>query len=214
MITNEDIRRSGATRLAEALRLAPNLQVARLDSGNYAITARGFNHNTGTANKLQVLVDGRVIYTPLFSGVFWDEPDVPVADIERIEVISGPAGALWGSNAVNGAINIITRHTRDTQGTLVDVSGGSLDQTAILRHGGRIGENGTFRVYGMGSLYGNMLTASGADANNSWDKLRGGFRTDWVAGANSGPFRATSTRASPMTRRGRSRVAPSPADMC
>jgi iron complex outermembrane recepter protein len=185
VITNDDIRRSGATRLAEALRLAPNLHVARLDAGNYAITARGFNHNTGTANKLQVMVDGRVIYNPLFSGVFWDEPDVPVADIDRIEVISGPAGALWGSNAVNGVINIVTRNSRDTQGALVDVSGGSLDQTAVLRYGGRISDSSTFRVYGMGSRHGTLQTASGADVGDAWDKLRGGFRADWSAGANS-----------------------------
>src|SRR5688572_6381489 len=116
VITAEDIRRSGATSLPEALRLAPNLQVARIDAGQYAISARGFN---GLAsNKLLVLVDGRTIYTPLFSGVFWDQQDVLLDDIDRIEVISGPGATLWGANAVNGVINVISRVARDTQGML------------------------------------------------------------------------------------------------
>src|SRR6266481_6937087 len=116
VITGEDIRRSGATRLPEALRLAPNLEVARLNASSYAISARGFNQPNGIANKLLVLIDGRVVYTPLFSGVFWDAQDVMLEDIERIEVISGPGAALWGANAVNGVINVITRRSSDTQG--------------------------------------------------------------------------------------------------
>ena len=126
VITNEEIRRSGATSLGEALRLAPNLQVARINSVQYAITARGFNNSL--ANKLLVLIDGRTVYTPLFSGVFWDEQDVVLEDIERIEVISGPGATLWGANAVNGVINVITRSAADTQGGLVSVGGGNFER--------------------------------------------------------------------------------------
>jgi len=188
VITAEDIRRSGATSLPEVLRLAPNLQVARLDSGAYAISARGFNHNTGTANKLQVMIDGRVVYTPLFSGVFWDEQDIPLADVDRIEVISGPGGALWGSNAVNGVINVITKSSRETQGALVDVQVGSLDQTATARFGGKIGEDANFRLYMMGAKRGALETSTGADEGDSWDKLQGGFRTDWSHGSDALTF--------------------------
>jgi iron complex outermembrane receptor protein len=179
VITNEDIRRSGATSVAEVLRLAPSLQVARLSSSTYAISARGFNHNTATANKLQVMIDGRVVYTPLYSGVFWDQQDVPVADIDRIEIISGPGGAVWGSNAVDGVINIVTRSSRETQGGLVDLQGGTLDQLATVRYGGKIGDEATFRVYAMGAKRNSLERPSGADAGDSWDKIQGGFRSDW-----------------------------------
>jgi iron complex outermembrane receptor protein len=185
VITGDDIRRSGATSIPEALRLAPNLQVARLSSGAYAISARGFNHNTGTANKLQVLIDGRIVYTPLYSGVFWDEQEVPLADIDRIEVISGPGGTLWGSNAVDGVINIVTKNSRDTQGALADINGGSLDQTATVRFGGEAGTNATYRVYGMAARRGGMVTVQGMDAHDSWDKLQGGFRADWSRGQDA-----------------------------
>src|SRR5207245_3098195 len=123
VITREDIRRSGATSIPEILRLAPNLQVARVDSSQYAITARGFNSTT--ANKLLVLIDGRSVYTPLYSGVFWDVQDVLLEDIERIEVISGPGATLWGSNAVNGVINIISRSAPESQGALLTGGGGT-----------------------------------------------------------------------------------------
>jgi iron complex outermembrane recepter protein len=178
VITNDDIRRSGATSVAEALRLAPNLQVARVSSSGYAISARGFNHNTATANKLQVMIDGRVVYTPLYSGVFWDEQDVPLADIDRIEVISGPGGAVWGSNAVDGVINIITRNSRDTQGALVDLQGGSVTQVATARYGGKLGDDATFRIYAMADKRDSLQSPSGADMRDSWDKIQGGFRTD------------------------------------
>ena len=114
VITADVIRRSGVTSLAEALRLAPNLQVARIDASQYAISARGFNNAVG--NKLLVLIDGRTVYTPIFSGVFWDQQDVMLEDVERIEVISGPGATLWGANAVNGVINVISRRSSDTQG--------------------------------------------------------------------------------------------------
>src|SRR5439155_9431631 len=116
-LTSEDIRRSGASSIPEALRLAPNLQVAQVDSRQWAIDARGFNN--GLANKLLVMMDGRTVYTPLFAGVFWDVQDTLMEDIDRIEVISGPGSTLWGANAVNGVINVITRSAKDTQGTLL-----------------------------------------------------------------------------------------------
>src|SRR2546426_883065 len=124
VITGDDIRRSGATSLPEALRLAPNLEVARVDSRQYAISARGFNNTI--ANKLLVLIDGRTVYTPLFSGVFWDAQDTLLEDVDRIEVISGPGATLWGANAVNGVINVITRRATETQGTLLVAGAGDL----------------------------------------------------------------------------------------
>ena len=123
VITREDIRRSGATSIPEALRLADNLEVAQKNSHDWAISARGFN--TALANKLLVMIDGRTVYTPLFSGVFWDVQDYLLEDIERIEVISGPGGTLWGANAVNGVINIITRKASDTQGGYAEGGGGN-----------------------------------------------------------------------------------------
>ncbi len=130
VITSEDIRRSGAITLTEVLRLAPNLEVARQDAQNYSVSARGFN-SVGASNKLLVMVDDRSVYSPLSSGVFWDQLQPPLDDIERIEVISDPGDALWGANAVNGVINIITKHSRDTPGGLVDLKAGTVDQKFI-----------------------------------------------------------------------------------
>src|SRR5690606_1753448 len=140
VVTNEQIRRSAATTLGEALRLAPNLQVARIDSMQYSISARGFNN--AIANKLLVMIDGRTVYTPLFSGVFWDQQDVLLADVDRIEVISGPGATLWGANAVNGVINVITRAAGDTQGGLLSGSGGEFASQASGPHGGPRGAGG------------------------------------------------------------------------
>lgn len=114
VINQDDICRTAATSIPEILRLAPNLQVARVNSSSYGISARGFNHSTATSNKLLVLMDGRTVYSPLFSGTFWDSQHTMLADIDRVEVISGPAGTLWGSNAVNGVINITSKNSRDT----------------------------------------------------------------------------------------------------
>lgn len=177
VITHDEIRRSGAASIPEILRLAPNLQVARVDASQYAITARGFNSTT--ANKLLVLIDGRSVYTPLFSGVFWDVQDVLLEDIDRIEVISGPGGALWGSNAVNGVINIITRDSRDTIGGLVDIGGGSDERSAGVRYGARLGEDATYRLYGKGFSRDNTVDESGTSKEESWSKGQGGFRADW-----------------------------------
>src|SRR5438034_3686771 len=140
VITGDDIRRSGATSIPEALRLAPNLEVARVDSRQYAISARGFNNTI--ANKLLVLIDGRTVYTPLFSGVFWDAQDTLLEDVDRIEVISGPGATLWGANAVNGVINVITRRAAETQGTLLAAGAGNLERGAAARQGGKLGEIG------------------------------------------------------------------------
>jgi iron complex outermembrane receptor protein len=179
VISNDDIRRSGAMSLPEALRLAPNLQVARTSSATYAISARGFNHSTSTANKLLVLIDGRTVYTPLYSGVFWDAQDLVLDDIERIEVVSGPGGTLWGANAVNGVINIITKPARDTQGALLNVGGGTEEQSANARFGGMLGDNAAWRVYALGFQRDDTRTLAGADTGDSWQKLQGGFRLDW-----------------------------------
>jgi iron complex outermembrane receptor protein len=176
VITAEDIRRSGATTLAEALRLAPNLQVARIDAGQYAITARGFN--SLAANKLLVLVDGRTIYTPLFSGVFWDQQDVLLEDVERIEVISGPGATLWGANAVNGVINVMTRAARNTHGALVAAGGGNREQGAALRYGIGLGGGRDFRVHGKVARLENSQRADGSPVRDGRDWLQAGFRAD------------------------------------
>ncbi|MDP2010452.1 MAG: TonB-dependent receptor [Phenylobacterium sp.] len=179
VISNDEIRLSGADSLPEALRLAPNLQVARMNASGYGVSARGFNHSTGTSNKLQVLIDGRSIYTPLYSGVFWDAQGVMLDDVERIEVISGPGGALWGANAVNGVINVITRKAADTQGGLAHLTTGSDDTAANLRYGGRFGETGAFRIYGMAANYGESRTTAGAGGGDSWDRAQAGLKVDW-----------------------------------
>jgi iron complex outermembrane receptor protein len=179
VITREDIRRSGATSIPEALRLADNLEVAQKNSHDWAISARGFN--TALANKLLVMIDGRTVYTPLFSGVFWDVQDYPLEDIERIEVISGPGGTLWGANAVNGVINIITRKATDTQGAYVEGGGGNeLQEFGTVRYGDRVGDATQFRVYGKYVDQGDESIANGSAAQDSWHQAQGGFRLDSV----------------------------------
>jgi iron complex outermembrane recepter protein len=182
VITQEDIRRSGATSIPEALRLADNLQVAQKNSHDWAISSRGFN--TALANKLLVMIDGRTVYTPLYSGVFWDVQDYVLADIERIEVISGPGGTLWGANAVNGVINIITKSAKDTQGLYAQAGGGSRPQDfADLRYGGALSPDTQFRIYGKYIDRGNEVLANGDSASDSWRQGRGGFRIDSDASA-------------------------------
>lgn len=183
VITAEDIRRSGATTLPEALRLAPNLEVARVDANQYAISARGFNSTT--ANKLQVLIDGRSVYTPLYSGVFWDVQDVMLEDVDRIEVISGPAATLWGSNAVNGVINVITRSAAETQGGLAAGEVGNHDNGLAVRYGGATDAGGHYRVYGKFSDFGNTTLADGTAVRDSWNKSQAGFRADWDSARES-----------------------------
>jgi iron complex outermembrane receptor protein len=180
VITHDDIIRSGATRLPEMLRLAPNLQVAQVTAASYAISARGFN---GTAaGKLLVLIDGRSIYSPFFSGVFWDMHDVPPDNIERIEVISGPGATLWGANAVNGVINIITRNSKDTRGGGLSVSGGRENRRASLQYGGTLGEALTYRLYAETADHDHDVTTSGQDTRDGWRQSQAGFRVDWAPG--------------------------------
>jgi len=180
VITGEDIRRSGASSLPEALRLASNLQVAQVDSRQWAISARGFNGTT--TNKLLVLIDGRTVYTPLYSGVFWDVQQVPLADIDRIEVISGPGATLWGSNAVNGVINVITKRVKDTEGLLVSAGGGTEPRgLGTVRYGGALGTDVHYRVYGMGFTRAESDLPSGLGAGDKWHLEQGGFRAAWDA---------------------------------
>jgi iron complex outermembrane receptor protein len=177
VITGNDIRRSGASTLPEALRLAPNLQIARVDARNYAVTARGFN--SPFENKLLVLIDGRTVYSPLFSGVFWDAQDVVLEDVERIEVISGPGATLWGANAVNGVINVITRSAADTQGGLAAVGGSRFEKSGALRYGGEMANGGHYRVYGKYADNDNLRTEAGGESLTGWHRAQTGFRTDW-----------------------------------
>lgn len=180
VITREDIRNSGAKTLPEALRLASNLQVAQVNSSQWAISARGFNNVL--ANKLLVLIDGRTVYTPLYAGVFWDVQNVMLEDVDRIEVISGPGGTLWGANAVNGVINIITKSSKDTKGLFAEVAAGSnLPGSASLRYGGKLGSKISYRVYGTGFKLGSTLLANGKKAGDDWFMGQGGFRMDWDA---------------------------------
>jgi iron complex outermembrane receptor protein len=181
VITGNEIRRSGATSLPEALRLAPNLQVARVDSSQWAITARGFNSTT--ANKLLVLIDGRTVYTPLFSGTFWEAQDVMLEDIERIEVISGPGATLWGANAVNGVINVITRHSSATQGSLGVAGVGNNDRQLAARHGGELG-GGHYRVYAKAARREDTALPGGAANRDRAEHAQAGFRTDWGSAAD------------------------------
>ncbi len=160
VITQDDIRRSGATSIPEALRLADNLQVAQKNSHDWAISARGFNTSLG--NKLLVMIDGRTVYTPLYSGVFWDAQDYLLEDIDRIEVISGPGGTLWGANAVNGVINIITKSAKDTQGLYAEAGGGSQPhEFGGVRYGGTVGAETQFRAYAKYFDRGDEVLANG-----------------------------------------------------
>ncbi|XLZ72144.1 TonB-dependent receptor [Massilia sp. SR12] len=177
IISATDIRRSGVRSLPEALRLAPNLEVARVDGRNYAISARGFNNPF--ANKLLVLIDGRSVYSPFFSAVFWDAQGVVMEDVERIEVISGPGSTIWGVNAVNGVINIITRHARDSRGTLVSVAGSRRAGDASVRFGGPLAQGGNYRAYAQYMALEDSDAASGANTFTGMQRRQAGFRADW-----------------------------------
>jgi iron complex outermembrane receptor protein len=183
VITREDIERSGAASILEALRLAPGLQVARIGSSTWAITARGFNGRF--ANKLLVMIDGRSVYTPQFAGVYWDVQDTFLEDVERIEVIRGPGASLWGTNAVNGVINILTRQAAETRGGLAVAGGGSEERGfAGLRYGHALGGRGSYRAYAKYFDRDTSLRVTGEEAHDAWDAARGGFRADWSPGAS------------------------------
>ena len=178
VITHEDIRRSGLTTIPELLRMAPGLSVAQIDGNKWAISARGFSGRF--ANKLLVLIDGRSVYSPQFSGVYWEIQNFPIEEIERIEVIRGPGGTLWGANAVNGVINIITKHTKDSQGGLVTVGGGSEEQGfASARYGSVIGTNAYYRVYAKYFNRGGLVNADGFNLHDWQSWVSGGWRLDW-----------------------------------
>jgi iron complex outermembrane receptor protein len=178
VVTQDDIRRSGARNIPEALRQVPGLDVAQVDASQWAVSARGFNDVF--ANKLLVLQDGRSIYTPLFSGVLWDAQGTLMEDVDHIEVVRGPGATLWGANAVNGVINIITKSAADTQGGLATGGGGSQERGfAGARYGGTMGSNAFYRVYGTYENHDETELPDGGGGNNSWQVARGGFRTDW-----------------------------------
>ncbi|MEW5979529.1 MAG: TonB-dependent receptor [Acidobacteriota bacterium] len=178
VISQEDIRHSGLSSIPELLRLVPGLQVARIDSNKWAISSRGFNSRF--ANKLLVLIDGRSVYTPLFSGVYWDVQDLLLEDVERIEVIRGPGATLWGANAVNGVINIITKRAELTQGGVVSTTVGN-EQQAVgsVRYGGQISPRAHYRVYSKHSTLSSLTGTLGDPANDRWNTTRGGARLDW-----------------------------------
>ncbi len=177
VITNEDLRRSGAESIPDALRLVPGFTVAQIDTNRFAITARGSNGEFAT--KLLVLVDGRSVYTPLFAGVYWDVQDLMLEDVARIEIIRGPGAAVWGANAVNGVINIITKDAEDTQGFLASAGGGSEElTTAAVRYGGTVGENGHYRVYSKLHYKDASELSSGIDGQDESEMFKGGFRMD------------------------------------
>jgi len=178
VILREDIRRSGLTSIPELLRMVPGLQVAHIDANKWAITARGSNGRF--ANKLLVLIDGRSVYTPWFSGVYWDVQDVLLEDIERIEVIRGPGASVWGANAVNGVINIITKSAKDTQGGLFSAGAGNQERGfASVRYGARAGSKGHYRIFAKYFDRGPFELPSGQDAQDQWHFGRVGFRADW-----------------------------------
>src|SRR6476661_7739592 len=179
VISQDDIRRSGLNSIPELLRLSPGLNVARLTGSITAVSSRGFNDVY--ANKLLVVMDGRTLYTPLFSGVYWDTLDYVLQDLERIEVVRGPGATLWGANAVNGVINITTKSAKDTQGLLVAGRAGNEEYESAVRYGGKIGDNTYYRVYGKWRDGDNFELPNGDKDHDGWDSLRGGFRIDRYA---------------------------------
>lgn len=177
VISQQDIRRSGATSLPEVLRGVPGLHVAQISANNWAISIRGFNDRF--ANKLLVLVDGRSVYTPIFAGVYWNMQDMLLEDIERIEVVRGAGGTLWGANAVNGVINIITKRADKTQGTQLSFLGGSQDLVANARYGGQLNQDTHYRIFAQGRRVDNFKDSVATEpANDRWKNVHAGFRLD------------------------------------
>jgi iron complex outermembrane receptor protein len=188
VISHDDILRAGVTSIAEALRLAPNLQILQYSSSNYIAGARGFagaEEAQNFSNKLLILIDGRSVYSPLYSGVYLDVQDLLMEDIDRIEVISGPGATLWGANAMNGVINIITRPAYLTDKSLVSAGAGNREQTVSGRYAGKAGEALSYRVYGKMFRRDAEELADGSSAFDAWEKAQGGFRADWTGSADS-----------------------------
>ena len=178
VITQDDIQRSGVTNIPDVLRMAPGIQVAKISSSEWAVTARGFNGRF--ANKLLVLLDGRTVYTPTFAGVRWENLDLVLNDIESIEIIRGSGASVWGHNAVNGVINIITKHTEDTQQGLVTVTAGTEENAIVeLRYGDQLDPNTHYRVFGKFLRRDESIDLQNNNANDDWTQGRGGFRVDW-----------------------------------
>lgn len=187
VITHEEIMRSGARSLIEALRLAPNLLVSQQSASAYVVSARGFGGNSPVqnfSNKILILIDGRSVYSPLFSGVFFDELDTLLEDVDRIEVISGPGATLWGANAMNGVINVITRSARQTEGTVLQAGGGNQDAMVGARFGAPVLDAISYRVYGLGFNRESLQLADGSSAHDRWRKGQAGFRADWTPAAD------------------------------
>ena len=178
VITQQDIRSSGARNIPDLLRMVPGVSVAQLDANIWAISIRGFGDRFG--DKVLVLIDGRSVYTPTSSGVYWDQQDVPLEDIQRIEVIRGPGGTVWGANAVNGVINIITKPAKDTQGGLVTAAAGSGEVAqGLIQYGGKVQNKGAYRIFSSYSNMGSLTSADGTTAADGWHISHGGFRSDW-----------------------------------
>ena len=178
VITQEDIRSSGARSFPDLLRMVPGVDVAQLDANIWVISVRGFADRF--SDKVLVLIDGRSAYTPTSSGVYWDQQDVPLEDIERIEVIRGPGGTVWGANAVDGVINILTKNAQKTLGGLVAAGAGSGESTQeLVQYGGEIGKSGAYRVFAKHFNTGNLTATDGTEAADGWHLLHGGFRSDW-----------------------------------
>src|SRR5579863_4835071 len=170
VINQEDIRRSGAANIPDLLRMVPGIHVAQINSHTWAISIRGFTDKYG--DKVLVMIDGRSVYSPLSSGVDWDQQDVPLEDIDRIEVIRGPGGTVWGANAVNGVINIITKSSRHTKGGQVTTGGGSQMRTSDqVQYGAAAGQTGAYRVVGDYSNAGNSAAQGGGAANDRWERI-------------------------------------------
>ena len=177
VISQQDIKRSGATSVPEALRMAPGLQVAQVNSNTWAISSRGFNKTA--SNKLLVMIDGRTVYNPDFSGTLWRTKDVMLEDIERIEVIRGPGASMWGSNAVNGVINVITKKAGDTQGVLATAGGGTEERAfGSMRYGGKLNDDIDYRAYVKYNKRDKLKSAVGGDGNDEWENIRGGFKVN------------------------------------
>lgn len=188
VITHDEIVRSGVRTLPEALRLAPNLTVTQLSASDYVVTARGFGGNPqdqNFSNKMLMLIDGRSVYNPLFSGIYLDAQDLLLDDIDRIEVVSGPGAALWGSNAVNGVINIITRSASATEGALAGAEGGNMQKDLRAQDGEQLADDSALRVYAKTLDQNAETLPGGASAHDNWSRTQAGFRYDWSQGSNS-----------------------------
>lgn len=198
VITHEQIMQSGVTSLMEALRLAPNLLVTQVSATDYTIAARGFAGNPRAqnfANKLLMLIDGRSVYTPLYSGIYSDAQDVLLEDVDRIEVISGPGATLWGANAMNGVVNVITRASYLTQGTLVALAAGNQEQSLNVRQGGEMNGDLSYRAYALAFHRGAEQLSTGQSAHDAWNKQQAGFRTDWSSDRDSATVQGDAYRA-------------------